>query len=94
MREFLNIEKWNVVGISMGGRTSINYSLKETNHVISLTLINSIGIGYMSPILRLPLMNKVFPFLIQSMLKSEQNRNKLAKQDFVDKDGEVMEIMY
>jgi len=72
VREFLNIEKWNVIGISMGGRTAINYSLKEINHVTSLTLIDSIGAGYMSPILRLPFMNKVFPFFFRVCSKVNQ----------------------
>jgi len=89
VREFLNINKWNVVGVSMGGRTSINYALKEANQISSLTLIDSIGVGYMSPILKLPFMKKVFPFLIQSMLRSESNRIKLAKQDFVDDNGVI-----
>jgi len=87
VREFLNIEKWNVVGISMGGRTAINYGLREKNHISSLTLIDSIGVGYMSPILSLPLIKKVFPALIKGILANKVNRNKLAKQDFVNHDG-------
>lgn len=89
VRKFLKIEKWNVVGISMGGRTSINYALEESSHIISLTLIDSVGVGYMSPILKLPLINKLFVFLIKTMLSNESNRSKLAKQDFVDTEGEA-----
>lgn len=87
IREFLKIEKWNVVGFSMGGRTSINSALKEKNHVSSLTLIDSIGVGYMSPVLKLPLIRKTFPVLINKVLSHEKSRNNLTKKDFVNQNG-------
>jgi len=88
LRKSLDIDKWNVVGISMGGRTALNYSIKEKEQVNSLTLIDSIGVGYMSPLLRVPLLKYVFPGIIKKVLNSEKNRNNLAKNDFVNKDGE------
>ncbi len=89
LRKHLKIEKWNVIGISMGGLTSLNYALKESNHISTLTLIDSIGVDYMSPILKLPLINKIFPGIIKGMLKSESSRFKLAKQDFVNQNGKA-----
>ena len=87
LRMHLKIEKWNVVGISMGGRTSLNYALRETNHISTLTIIDSIGVGYMSPLLRIPIIKNAFPAIIKKMLKNEKNRIKLAKQDFVKQNG-------
>jgi len=89
VREYLSIQKWNVVGLSMGGRTAINYGMVEVDKISSLTLIDSIGVGYMSPLLRLPLMKIFFPFFIRNMLTSKYWKNKLAEQDFVDITGEA-----
>lgn len=89
LQQYLNIEKWHIVGISMGGRTSLNYALRQAAQISSLTLIDSIGMGYMHPLLKISLFKKLFPRLIVMMLSNEKNRNKLAKQDFVNQSGEA-----
>jgi 2-succinyl-6-hydroxy-2,4-cyclohexadiene-1-carboxylate synthase len=40
-RRVLNIERWDVVGYSLGGRIALRYELQFSSHVKSLTMISS-----------------------------------------------------
>lgn len=91
IRNFLNIKKWSIIGLSMGGRTAINYTLKNSDHVNKMILIDSIGLGYMSPILKIPIVKNIFPKLLYRMLSYPKNIDKLGSDDFVDKESEAFE---
>ncbi|MDP4145907.1 MAG: alpha/beta hydrolase [Bacillota bacterium] len=80
----LGIEKWNVVGLSMGGRTAINYVLDYNKYVSSMVVIDSIGIGYMFPFVRIPILKTVFPKILYKILSNPKNFKYLGSNDFVD----------
>lgn len=84
----LNIEKWNIAGLSMGGRTAINYALDYKQHVSNLIIIDSIGMGYMSPLVRVPILKTIFPKLLYRILSNPKNFKYLGSNDFVDTECE------
>jgi pimeloyl-ACP methyl ester carboxylesterase len=89
IREHYKIDEWNVVGLSMGGRTVINYVLKHEKKVRKLILIDSVGIGDMSPLFRIPILKNIFPWLLRQILSNPKNSIQLGLEDFNDKNSEV-----
>lgn len=91
VRQKLGLTQLNLIGLSMGGRTVTNYSIKHPDHVASLVIIDSIGIGNMSPLVTLPIVKRLFPFLLKKLLANPRNSMKLAVSDFVNTDSEIFE---
>lgn len=89
LRMELKIEKWVVLGLSMGGRTAINYTIRYENRVEKLILLNSVGIGYMNPLFRFKPFKKLFSTLIYTVLKYRPFQDALGKADFVDTTSSV-----
>lgn len=90
LREELCLETLNLVGLSMGARTIINYALKYSNRVSKLVIIDGIGIGNMSPAFSLPIIKNVFPCMLRQLLLNPKNMIKLGSQDFINKDSIVL----
>ncbi|MEA1898100.1 MAG: alpha/beta fold hydrolase, partial [Bacteroidota bacterium] len=85
----LGYEQWCVIGISMGGRTVLNYALQHEKRVTRIIVIDSAGLNNFSPMFTLPIIKKLAPKLIAKMLTNSKNVKKLALEDLVYKEGSI-----
>lgn len=92
LRLTLQIEKWIVLGYSMGGRTAMNYAFCYPEHVDKLILVDTVGVDYMIPLLKFsfgkPLLKKILP----TCLKYGWVQALLGKADFKDPSSKAYEM--
>lgn len=93
LRFSLAYDKWSIVGISMGGRTVINYALKYPDRVKKVIVIDSAGLNDFSPLFTLPIVRSIAPQIISWMLSNPKNALNLAAEDFVNREGPAAKLV-
>lgn len=89
LRIEMELDELNLVGLSMGARTAINYAIRHVGRVSTLTILNGVGLGNISPAFSTPIIKNVFPWLLCRILANPKNMIRLGSEDFVNKDSEV-----
>lgn len=87
LRRHLNIDKWTLIGFSMGGRTVLNYVTKYEDKVDKIVLIDSAGIGYIGDIFKVPVIRGITSKLLYKKLENRDFEEYLLKRDFLYKDS-------
>ena len=82
LRLKLKIEKWVVLGYSMGGRTAMNYAFSHPEHVDKLILLDTVGIDYMIPLLKFSWGKSCLKQILPPCLKYSLVQSLLGKADF------------
>lgn len=89
VRISFSLDKVNLVGVSMGGRTVLNYITKYSANVKTLTVIDGAGLGNMSPLFIIPIISRLFERFLVRILGNPKNVVKLGINDFVDTNSDT-----
>ncbi len=82
LRKEFNLEKINLVGFSLGGRTVINYTLQYPENVNKVIVIGPAGLS--NPFSGLPFVRVWAPHLLNQLLKNPKSHARFASYDFID----------
>ncbi len=93
LRLQFGLEQWAIAGISMGGRTVLNYAIQCGAHVSHLIAIDSLGLGNLSPLFTVPGIRHIIPRLLSTVLAFPRSYSLLGKNDIVEMDSPVMRVM-
>ncbi len=85
LRKSLAIEKWSIIGTSLGGRTVLNYAVAHEERVAHMVVIDPVGLNYISPIFRVPGFSKICPPLLSLVFSSPDKVAALGAKDAVDR---------
>lgn len=80
-----------LVGMSMGGRTVLNYALKYPEKVSQLILIDSAGMNDFSFLFNFSFMKNIISKMVIKLLSNPDKRKKFVVADLVDKESKVAE---
>lgn len=84
LRSELKIDKWSVVGYSMGGRTALNYSISSNTHVDKLVIIDGAGSDYLFSLTKSKIGKIILSHSIYYSMFFSGLRNKTIATDFLD----------
>lgn len=82
VRLYLQLDKMILLGLSMGGRTVLNYTIRYPNKVSQLILSDAIGLGYLNPVLQIPGLRNLIPKMVRIMLANPKMVAQMAARDF------------
>lgn len=86
LRKELGFSSWIVIGYSLGGRIALNYALHYPTRVKRLALLNTLGIEYINPLLKIP-MGKVFmEHILQICLRYHPFKRNIILHNYSFKD--------
>lgn len=84
LRVYLKIDKWSLIGLSMGGRAVINYCVKYEGNVEKMILIDSAGIGHMGSIFKVPVLRNFMAKWFYKKILDDRFENYLVEREFVE----------
>lgn len=89
VRNYLGLHNFYLAGVSLGGRTVLNYTLKHQERVAKLIVMAAAGVTGLTPFLIVPFFNKFFAYYYYLKLWDSQYVKKMAIDGLVNQKGET-----
>lgn len=91
LRKYLGINKWSLVGLSMGGRAVLNYTINYEKNVEKMILIDSAGIGHIGSVFKVFGVRNFTAKWLYKKLLNKRFEEYLVTREFLDNESEECE---